>query len=142
MRPGLFPAGRLDKNTEGLVIITNDGAAAHRWLSPRSHVEKEYYFCCRPPVDKEKMSRLLEGVDIGDGRDARCAAVSADDGGGCGTITLTEGRFHQIKRMFKAVGSEITFLKRISFGGVKLDEALERGGYRYLSDEEKNALKV
>ena len=88
------------------------------------------------------MSRLLEGVDIGDGRDARCAAVSAGDGGGCGTITLTEGRFHQIKRMFKAVDSEITFLKRISFGGVKLDEALERGGYRYLSDEEKTALKV
>ena len=142
-RKDLFPVGRLDKDTEGLLLITNDGSLAHQLLSPKKHVKKTYFVRVEKPVSPEDVKMLEDGLDIGEEKKTLPAEISHLSPGKTSLcLTIKEGKFHQIKRMFKAVGSEITFLKRISFGGVKLDEALERGGYRYLSDEEKNALKV
>lgn len=135
IRRGLFPAGRLDKDTVGLLILTNDGASAHRWLSPKRHVEKRYFFRCARPLDEAAIAALERGVDIG-GLLTKPAHLTAEIGGTEGKITITEGKFHQIKRMFTAVGNGITFLERICFAGLPLDPALPRGGYRRLTDTE------
>lgn len=102
IRRGLFPAGRLDKDTVGLLILTNDGASAHRWLSPKRHVEKRYFFRCARPLDEAAIAALERGVDIG-GLLTKPAHLTAEIGGTEGKITITEGKFHQIKRMFTAV---------------------------------------
>ena len=135
IRRGLFPAGRLDKDTVGLLILTNDGASAHRWLYPKRHVEKRYFFRCARPLDEAAIAALERGVDIG-GLLTKPAHLTAEIGGTEGKITITEGKFHQIKRMFTAVGNGITFLERICFAGLPLDPALPRGGYRRLTDTE------
>lgn len=136
MRRGLFPVGRLDRDTTGLLIVTNDGASAHRALSPKSHVAKTYAFTCSPPLTDEMIRALEAGVDIGE-RDGKGEAVltapAVIDGD---TITVTEGKFHQIKRMFHAVGSEITSLSRVSFAGIELDGTLAPGEWRRLTDGE------
>ena len=134
-----FPCGRLDIDTVGLLIITNDGPLAHKLLSPRHHAEKTYYYRCSPDIGEAEAARLCEGVDIGDyvTKTSRVELLA----GGEGYITLTEGKFHQIKRMFEAVGSGITYLKRVEFGTVTLDSSLSEGEWRELTAEELERLK-
>lgn len=134
-RKGLFPCGRLDKNTLGLVILTNDGDTAHRLLSPKHHVSKVYKFEALSPLTKEDVATLEKGVDIGGYFTKPC--VVKLNGERCGEITLTEGKYHQIKRMLEAVNNKITYLERISFGEIELDTSLERGKWRYLTPEEE-----
>ncbi len=133
-----FPCGRLDIDTVGLLIITNDGPLAHELLSPRHHAEKTYFYRCSPSIGDAEAARLCEGVDIGGyiTKTSKVERISSDEG----YITLTEGKFHQIKRMFEAVGSNIIYLKRVEFGTVKLDEALSEGDWRELTESEINAL--
>lgn len=131
---GMFPCGRLDVDTHGLLIITNDGPTAHRLLSPNHHAKKKYYFKCSVPLDDEKTSELESGICIGDYTTKPCRVEMINPNEGY--ITLGEGKFHQIKRMMEAVGSSVTYLKRIAFGGIELDESLNEGEFRYLTDEE------
>ena len=138
-RGGLFPCGRLDKNTTGLLILTNDGQMAHELLSPKKHVEKEYFFTVERPVTEDDAAELERGVDIGVCVTKPCRIEMKDERSG--VIALTEGKYHQIKEMFKNRMNRVTALRRISFGGVKLDESLPEGGYRPLTKEELDALK-
>ena len=134
----MFPCGRLDKNTLGLVILTNDGESAHKLLSPKHHAEKVYKFKSKLPLSQNDVEALEKGIDIGGYVTKPCKIAMS---GECdGEITLTEGKYHQIKRMLEAVENKITYLERISFGGVALDTSLERGEWRYLTSEEENLL--
>lgn len=132
----LFPCGRLDKYTLGLVIMTNDGENAHRLLSPKHHVSKTYKFRCESPLSDEDVSLLEGGISLGDFITKPCK-ISLSQSRDAGEITLTEGKYHQIKRMLNAVSNKITYLERISFGDICLDPSLERGEWRYLNDEEE-----
>ena len=138
-RLGLFPAGRLDKNTLGLLILTNDGALCHRLLSPKNHVEKTYFFRSERDVTEEDRQRLESGVIL-DGELTKPARVALDDSRS-GRITVTEGKFHQIKRMLEAVCNKIVFLERIEFAGIPLDPSLGRGEWRELTDDEISRLR-
>ena len=133
---GFFPCGRLDRDTVGLMIMTNDGKSAHYALSPAHHVEKTYFYRCEKPLGEEDAQKLREGVKIGGGYLTKPCKLEAS--GQCeGKITLTEGKYHQIKEMFYSVGNAIVFLERVSFGGINLDPTLERGQYRELTSEEE-----
>lgn len=134
-KKGLFPCGRLDKGTLGLVILTNDGDGAHFVLSPKHHVKKVYRFECISPLSEDDIKALEKGVDIGGYFTKPCTVKMEESQRG--TITLTEGKYHQIKRMLEAVNNKITYLERISFGDILLDPSLERGQWRYLTDEEE-----
>lgn len=134
-RTDLFPVGRLDKDTEGLLLITNDGALAHELLSPAKHVEKEYECYLASPLNEEQKMRLEQGVDIGEKTLTQPAQVHILENLRI-TLTITEGKFHQIKRMLHAVGNEVTYLKRIRMGTLTLDSQLPRGGCRRLTEEE------
>lgn len=138
-RDGLFPVGRLDKDTEGLLLITNDGPLAHRLLSPARHVEKEYECCLAYPIDNGQKARLEQGVDIGDKALTKPAIVCILNEKKI-TLTITEGRFHQVKRMLHAVGNEVVYLKRLRMGSLVLDGQLPKGSYRRLTQEERNQL--
>ena len=130
---GLFPCGRLDKYTLGLLILTNDGPAAHRMLSPKKHVEKVYRFKLKHAITPDEVASLEAGVDIGFiTKPCRVNMITDTEG----DITLVEGKYHQIKRMAEAVGNKIVYLERTSFAGITLDPSLERGEWRYLNDEE------
>ena len=132
----VFPVGRLDRDTTGLLIMTDDGDAAHRALSPKRHVEKSYAFTCSPPLTDDAVSKLERGVDIGE-RDGKGNIIPTKPARVAdGVITITEGKFHQIKRMFHAVGCEITSLHRINFAGIALDHTLSPGQWRYMRDDE------
>lgn len=133
---GLFPVGRLDRDTTGLLIMTDDGASAHRALSPKHHVAKTYRFTASPEPTEEMKHRIESGVDIGekDGMGRVILTAPAKINGA--EITITEGKFHQIKRMFSAVGSEITSLCRVNFAGITLDTELSAGEWRYLTSDE------
>ncbi len=136
---GLAPVGRLDKDTEGLLLITNDGELAHRLLAPGKHVEKTYYVECRGVLTVDKISILEKGVDIGDGErplPARVRRISQSDSSYVMELTITEGRFHQVKRMVQAIGGSVTYLKRLSMGTLSLDTALPKGSYRPLTEIE------
>ena len=130
---GLFPCGRLDADTTGLLLLTNDGETAHNLLSPRRHCEKVYRFSCLPLSDEQRL-RLEGGVELSDFTSKPCRVTMADQEHG--EIAVTEGKYHQIKRMFLAVGSEILELERISFGPIPLDPSLARGEWRLLTEEE------
>ncbi len=133
----LFPVGRLDKDSEGLLIISNDGKFAHNVLSPAKHVDKTYFVRLDKKPNVEEISRIENGIDIGDDKPclpAKVEVISDDEA----YITISEGRFHQVKRMFQAVGINVTYLKRISMGALKLDENLSPGEYKKLSKEEIN----
>ena len=132
---GLFPCGRLDKNTTRLLILTNNGALAHRLLSPKCHVEKTYRFTCERPLTDADCELLRRGVNIGEKSSTLPAklTLSSDRSG---EITVTEGKYHQIKRMFQAVCNKILSLERISFAGIPLDPALARGEWRELTAAE------
>ncbi|MBS6446053.1 MAG: rRNA pseudouridine synthase [Clostridiales bacterium] len=132
---GLFPCGRLDKNTTGLLILTNNGALAHRLLSPKCHVEKTYRFTCERALTDADCELLRRGVDIGE-KSSTLPAKLMLFSGRSGEITVTEGKYHQIKRMFQAVCNKILSLERISFAGIPLDSALARGGWRELTAAE------
>ncbi len=131
----MFPVGRLDKDTEGLLIITNDGELSHRLLSPRSHVDKCYLVQLMHSITADDIKSLSKGVDIGDDTltlPAKVEAIAADRI----YLTITEGRYHQVKRMLEAVGNKVVFLKRVSFGPLELDSDLAPGQYRELDDNE------
>jgi len=135
---GLFPCGRLDIDTLGLLILTDDGPLAHRLLSPRHHAEKTYFF--RTARKIERTDELEGGVTLDDGYHTLPSKLKIT--GECeGYITLTEGKYHQIKRMFAAVGNHIEYLERVTFGGIELDRSLGRGDWRYLTAEEEAILK-
>lgn len=181
---GLFPVGRLDKDTEGLLIITNDGEMAHKLLSPKKHVEKKYYARIKGNLPTNVEKRFEDGLDIGDEKKTLPARIEVlqnarttestdkltgktdnmtgntdnitdvvisdrsdalpDEGPALFDsevyVVITEGRYHQVKRMFKAVGCEVTYLERKSMGGLELDDTLRRGEYRKLTAEEINTL--
>lgn len=137
---GLFPCGRLDKDTLGLLLITNDGELSHRLLSPKKHVSKVYYLKTQYPVSERDIAKLEEGVYIGDGETTRPSRVEAE-GERELKITIVEGMYHQIKRMLEAVNNKVIYLERMEFGTLKLDEGLERGQWRFLTAEELEALR-
>lgn len=141
-RGDLFPVGRLDKDTEGLLLITNDGALAHRLLSPKKHVDKVYYARIQGRVTDADADAFARGLDIGDEKRTLPAGLNILDSGEISEIrvTIQEGRFHQVKRMFQAVGKEVIYLKRLQMGGLKLDENLCTGAYRELTKEEIDKL--
>lgn len=142
---GLFPAGRLDKDTEGLLLITNDGALAHDLLSPRKHVEKTYFARVKGPMTEAVVEAFDRGLDIGEKRPTLPAKLIIVESGAevsQVTVTIREGKFHQIKRMFEKVGSEVLYLKRISFGSLTLDETLAPGTFRPLTEEEIRQLQA
>jgi 16S rRNA pseudouridine516 synthase len=139
-----FPVGRLDKDTEGLLLITNDGQLAHKLLSPKKHVPKTYFAVIDQEVTDEDVKAFAEGVTLDDGYETKPGELKILKSGIRSDIelTITEGKFHQVKRMFEAVGKKVIYLKRISMGPLPLDETLELGEYRELTDEEVNMLKV
>lgn len=136
----LFPVGRLDKDTEGLLLITDDGELAHNLLSPKKHVDKEYLVKVRDSISEEDCRKLSEGVDIGDEKPTAPAKVERVAEKEI-LLTIREGRFHQVKRMLQAVGNEVLYLKRLSMGSLRLPEDLEKGAYRQLSEEEIYKIK-
>lgn len=147
----LFPVGRLDKDTEGLLLLTDDGVLAHDLLSPAKHVDKCYYALLDGSVGEEEKRQFAEGLDIGDEKKTmpavlECLGPVSDEKVDrkdtfAVRITIREGRFHQIKRMAKAVGREVLYLKRLSMGSLRLDESLQPGESRPLTEEELASLK-
>lgn len=160
---GLFPIGRLDKDTEGLLLLTNDGDFSHRLMYPDKHVEKTYFFWAFGSLDFQSKEHLKMGIMIGEGEAlAKAISIEVEEEGlyselqfkikqesikdirinpyhqpvVSGYITISEGRKHQVKRMLKAVGCYVVYLKRISIGGLKLDESLKKGQYRELTENE------
>lgn len=147
-RKDLFPVGRLDKDTEGLLLITNDGELSHKLLSPKKHVDKTYYAAIEGIVNEDDIKAFQNGLEIGDedlkvALPAKLTILSTDTEKNLSYIevTLQEGKFHQVKRMFQAVGKKVTYLKRISFGSLTLPEDLKLGEYRALTDDELATLK-
>ncbi|MBQ8759317.1 MAG: rRNA pseudouridine synthase [Clostridia bacterium] len=138
---GLFPCGRLDKDTVGLLIMTTDGALAHRLLSPKHHAEKTYYVECDKEFTEDDVALMKQGIMM-DGKMTKPATLQILDDQKCAHITLTEGKFHEIKRLCYACRQkEVLYLKRLTFGGIHLDESLSEGEWRILSDEEIATLR-
>ncbi|NLL30891.1 MAG: rRNA pseudouridine synthase [Clostridiales bacterium] len=139
-----FPVGRLDKDTVGLLFLTNDGELNHRLISPKWKVDKVYYAKINAKVTNRDVKRFKEGITLDDGyvcKEAILEILSASDEESEVKVTIQEGKFHQVKRMFEAVNKKVTYLKRIEFGTIKLDEDLEEGEYRELTEEEVAILK-
>ena len=133
-----FPVGRLDKDTEGLLVLTNDGQLAHRVLSPKKHVPKTYYAKIQGKVTEEDILAFEKGVILNDGYEtmpSQLKILKSDDMSEI-ELTIHEGKFHQVKRMFESVGKKVVYLKRLSMGKLKLDESLKLGEYRELTEEE------
>lgn len=159
-RKDLFPVGRLDKDTEGLLLITNDGDLAHRLLSPKRHVDKVYYAKVRGRVTREDVEQFRQGLDIGEKKltlPSELRILETREGMEAGELskagkisetgeiseielTIREGKFHQVKRMFQAVGKEVLYLKRLRMGPLMLDESLKPGEYRTLNTQELDIL--
>lgn len=145
----LFPVGRLDKDTEGLLLLTDDGELAHRLTSPAGHVPKKYYVEVDGDLAQEQLRALENGVDIGEERPTRPARITAADGkeafhspkaASAWNLTITEGKFHQVKRMMQAVGRQVVYLKRVGMGSLSLDPYLAAGQVRELTQEETDRL--
>jgi len=140
-RRGLFPVGRLDKDTTGLLLLTDDGALAHELLSPRKHVDKTYLAHVDGQVDQSDVDAFAQGLILGDGLACMPAGLEPlGDGSAC-LVTLREGKFHQVKRMLAARGKPVQRLKRLTMGPLKLDEKLMPGNWRYLTRQEMADLK-
>lgn len=144
-----FPVGRLDKDTVGLLLLTNDGQLAHELLSPRKHVSKTYRADVEGAVGESDRAAFADGVTLDDGyrtMPAELEVLDVTDAEGTARstvlITIKEGKFHQVKRMFEAVGKRVVYLKRVSMGPLELDESLPEGTYRELTDEEIEALRA
>ena len=135
----IFPVGRLDKDTEGLLLLTNNGKYAHFLTSPNHHVEKKYYVELEKNIDEKDILLFCNGLEIKDGKDelyiTKKAKLDLITNNSC-YVYITEGKFHQIKRMFEKLDNKVTYLKRVQFGEIKLDDKLELGQYRELTDEE------
>lgn len=143
-RRDIFPVGRLDKDTVGLLLITNDGALSQKLLSPKKHVDKKYKVIVDGEITSDMINQIKTGMDIGDETPtlpADLEIASANENDTTGIITIKEGRYHQIKRMFKVLGLNVVFLERLSMGTLALDESLARGEYRKLTDIELAELK-
>lgn len=146
-RRDLFPVGRLDRDTEGLLIITNDGALSHRLLSPKHHVDKVYYARVSGILTDSDIGLFRDGLVLTDGleclpADLKILSVSDDDYTSEAEVTIREGKFHQIKRMFSSIGAEVLYLRRLSMGSVGLDPGLAPGESRRLTPEEIASLKL
>ena len=146
-RRDLFPVGRLDRDTEGLLLITNDGALSHRLLSPKHHVDKVYFVRVSGILTENDAGLFRDGLVLTDGleclpADLEILSVSDDDYVSEAEITIREGKFHQVKRMFASIGSEVIYLKRLSMGLISLDPGLAPGEYRRLTPEELTALEL
>ena len=139
-RKGLFPVGRLDRDTEGLLLITNDGGLAHRLLSPRHHVDKVYFARLNGPVGEPEKALFAQGLKVDETLTALPAELEILEPATEVRVTIREGKFHQVKRMFEAVGREVLYLKRLSMGPLVLDESLPKGDYRRLTAEEESAI--
>ncbi len=137
---GLFPAGRLDQDTEGLLLLTNDGPLAHRLLSPKRHVDKVYYVEVDGVLDEGDAEAVRQGVKLADGYVCLPGELEPLPGGRAAHMTLREGKYHQVKRMLAARGKPVIYLKRVRFGPLILDESLPKGGWRALTEEETQAL--
>lgn len=139
----LHPVGRLDKDTVGLLLLTNDGDLTHQLLSPKKKVPKKYYARIEGQVTEEDVTAFSQGVTLEDGYETKPGELTILESGPASVIELviTEGKFHQVKRMFEAVGKKVVYLKRLEMGSLKLDETLREGEYRELTDEELDQLK-
>lgn len=136
-RKDIFTVGRLDKATSGLIIITNDGKTAHAALSPKRHVEKTYVYTIADPLSERDRTRLESGIELKDGYTTKpCRIIPADEKSG--RIILSEGKYHQIRRMFAAASNKVETLKRITFGAITLDGSLGYGEWRLMTQEEIN----
>lgn len=141
-RRGLFPVGRLDKDTVGLILLTDDGPMGHELLSPKKHVDKVYHAQVDGHIDQTDVDVLASGMVLEDGLHCLPAGLEpVGDGSKC-LVTLREGKYHQVKRMLAARGKPVTALKRLSMGPLALDEALEAGEWRFLTQDELVALKI
>jgi len=138
-RLNLFSIGRLDKNTTGLVILTNEGELAHRIISPSGHIDKVYRVQTKLPIDRALSKNFLDGITLDDGYKCKSAVLDITDETKC-TVTISEGKYHQIKRMFEAVGNKVVELKRVSIGKIVLDNRLNQGEYRVLTPDEERLL--
>lgn len=138
----LFPVGRLDKDTEGLLIITNDGDLGHRLLSPKNKIPKVYYARINGPLEDKHIELFEQGVDLGDftAMPAKLTIIESGEESEV-SVTVYEGKFHQVKRMFEAIDREVVYLKRMSMGSLQLDESLKPGEYRPLTEEELALLR-
>ena len=139
----VFPVGRLDKDTEGLMLLTNDGELAHKLISPKKDVVKKYYVEVSGELKEEHLSIVEAGVILEDGykcKPARLEILESSENKSRANIYITEGKFHQVKRMMKSIGATVTYLKRLSIGELILDGNLELGEYRYLTNEELDKL--
>lgn len=141
-RVGLFPAGRLDKDTEGLLLLTNDGVLAHRLLAPRRHVDKTYFVQVEGQLDETDVEAFSTGMTLGDGLVCMPAGLEVLGQPDTAIVTLREGKYHQIKRMLASRGKPVRYLKRLTMGPLKLDPALKRGEWRPLTEEEMAALRL
>ena len=140
-RRGLFPVGRLDKDTEGLLLLTDDGPLAHDLLSPKKHVDKVYFARVEGKLTREDMEALGRGLTLGDGLECLPAGLEILGEGDSCRITLREGKYHQVKRMLAARGKPVTYLKRLSMGAVELDPGLAPGQWRLLTAAETEKLR-
>lgn len=141
----VFPVGRLDIDTEGLLILTDDGDLAHNLLSPKKHVPKKYYAVIDGLVTPEDIKRFSEGITLDDGylcKSSELEILSASNEKSEIELVIYEGKFHQVKRMFEAVDKHVVFLKRLEMGALALDESLVKGAYRQLTDEELERLQT
>lgn len=136
----IFPVGRLDIDTEGLLLISNDGALCHQLLSPKSHVDKKYYVEFNGEFKEEYYKAFEKGITLDDGYVTLPGKIEIV-GDQNAIVTIHEGKYHQVKRMFLALDMEVAYLKRITFGSLSLDESLNKGEYRLLTEEEVNLLK-
>ena len=138
-----FPVGRLDKDTEGLLILTNDGHLTHQLLSPKKHVPKLYFAVIEGTVTEDDVKKFKEGVTLENGYFTKPGELTILTSGDISEIELTimEGKFHQVKRMFESVGKKVTYLKRMRMGSLSLDDTLELGEYRHLTKEELEVLQ-
>ena len=137
---GVFPCGRLDKHTLGLMLLTNNGELSHRLLSPKRHVAKRYAFRVKFPLSEADCDRFRDGVILEDGYETKPARIELAEDKRSGTVTLIEGKYHQIKRMMEALHNQITYLERVTFGPLSLPDELQRGAWRELTPDEEAAL--
>lgn len=142
-RKGLFPAGRLDKDTEGLLVITDDGEFAHQILSPRKHIEKRYLARLDGKITPDTIKKFEEGIIFADGTKCQPAGLEiSEDDEKTGIVTICEGKFHQVKKMFAVCGLKVEYLKRIAMGGLELDVKLPIGSCKLLTNLDKSLILV
>ncbi|WP_423983820.1 16S rRNA pseudouridine(516) synthase [Granulicatella adiacens] len=142
---GLYPLGRLDGDTEGLLLVTNNGPLGYRMLNPDQHIEKEYYVEVNGPIDEDAVETFKRGVVFHGGYQCKTSSLTIIESSGSlsrATVTISEGKFHQVKKMFLCVGVKVTYLKRIRFGEFVLDESLAPGEYRELNETELELVKT